>query len=174
MTDNTKQVNNSSEPTKVGEVLKRKKGGVQPGSGRPKGKLNKTTLEAMAVKREYLNKVRKQAGRLFNAQMNLAEGVTMLFRVEKDDKGNNKKPELVTNQSEISQFIEECGGYDGTMNGDTYYFLTTKVPDSRTITDMLDRALGKPDQTLLIGDDEPKNSAYEELSVEELRKLASD
>jgi hypothetical protein len=160
MTDNT-------------EPVKRKKGGAQPGAGRPKGKLNKSTVQAMAVKREYLEKVRNNADRLFNAQMNLAEGVTMLFKVEKDDKGNSKKPELVTSQDEISQFIEECGGYDGQMNGDTYYFLTTKIPDSRTITDMLDRALGKPDQKLLIGDDEPDDSPYQELTAEELRKLAS-
>lgn len=126
----------------------KRKGGPQPGSGRPKGRLNESTLDAMAVKREYQNKIRKQADRLFNAQMNLAEGVTMLFRIEKDSKGNDKKPELVTSQGEISQFIEECGGYDGRMNGDTYYFLTTKVPDSRTISDMLDRALGKPEQQL--------------------------
>ena len=158
--------------TQEKKPVKRKKGGPQPGSGRPKGKLNKTTLEAMAVKREYLEKVRKNADRLFNAQMNLAEGVTMLFKVKKDKKGNNLKPELVTSQLEISQFIEECGGYDGKMNGDTYYFLTTKVPDSRTITDMLDRALGKPEQKLLVGDDEEKENPYEELTPDELRKLA--
>lgn len=130
------------------QPVKRKKGGPQPGSGRPKGRLNKSTIEAMAVKKEYLNKIRQQADRLFNAQMNLAEGATMLFKVEKDHKGNNKKPELVTSQHEISRFIEECGGYDGKMDGDTYYFLTTKLPDSRTITDMLDRALGKPEQSI--------------------------
>lgn len=134
--------------TQEEQPVKRRKGGPQPGSGRPKGKLNKSTLDAMAVKKEYQEKIRKQADRLFNAQMNLAEGVTMLFRVKKDKKGNSLKPELVTSQYEISKFIEECGGYDGKMNGDTYYFLTTKVPDSRTISDMLDRAMGKPEATL--------------------------
>lgn len=159
MTDNTKSV-------------KKKKGGAQPGSGRPKGKLNKSTLDAMAVKREYQDKIRGQADRLFNAQMNLAEGVTMLFRIEKDGKGNKKKPELVTSQSEISQFIEECGGYDGQMNGDTYYFLTTKVPDSRTISDMLDRALGKPDQSISLDANINTNNPYKELTPDQLRKLA--
>lgn len=134
--------------TQEDKPVKRKKGGPQPGSGRPKGRLNQSTIDAMAVKKEYQDKIRKQADRLFNAQMNLAEGVTMLFRVEKDSKGNDRKPELVTSQEEIAQFIEECGGYDGQMNGDTYYFLTTKVPDSRTISDMLDRAMGRPDTTL--------------------------
>lgn len=134
--------------TQEQQPVKKRKGGPQPGSGRPKGKLNQSTLDAMAVKKEYQEKIRKQADRLFNAQMNLAEGVTMLFKVEKDSKGNNKKPELVTSEYTISRFIEECGGYDGKMDGDTYYFLTTKVPDSRTISDMLDRAMGKPEQAL--------------------------
>lgn len=154
------------------QPVKSKKGGPQPGSGRPKGKLNKSTIEAMAVKQEYLAKVRKQADRLFNAQMNLAEGVTMLFKVQKDDKGNSKKPELVTSQSEISQFIEECGGYDGKMNGDTYYFLTTKVPDSRTITDMLDRAMGKPDATLDVTTNGESINPYASLTTDELRNLS--
>lgn len=151
---------------------KPKKGGKQPGSGRPKGKLNKKTLDAMAVKKEYQDKIRKQADRLFNAQMNLAEGVTMLFRVKKDKKGNDSKPELVTSQDEISQFIEECGGYDGTMNDNTYYFLTTKVPDSRTITDMLDRALGKPDATLDVTSKGKSVNPFNQLTVAELKKLA--
>lgn len=149
----------------------KKHGGKREGAGRKPGRLNDKTLKAMEVKREYLNKVRKSADRLFNAQMNLAEGATMLFRVEKDSKGNDKKPELVTSQAEISQFIEECGGYDGTMNGDTYYFLTTKLPDSRTITDMLDRAMGKPDQKLDLSNEDGSLNPLKGLTTEELRKL---
>lgn len=148
------------------------RGGKREGAGRKPGQLDKRTLDAMAVKKAYQDKIRRQADRLFNAQMALAEGVTMLFRIRKDSKGNSKKPELVTSEAEISQFIEECGGYDGTMNGDTYYFLTTKVPDSRTISDMLDRAMGKPDATLDVTSKGESVNPYAQLSVEELRKLA--
>lgn len=154
------------------QPVKRKKGGKQPGSGRPKGRLNKTTLDAMAVKKAYQDKIRMNADRLFNAQMNLAEGATMLFCVKKDKKGNSLKPELVTNADEISKFIEECGGYDGKMNGDTYYFLTTKMPDSRTISDMLDRAMGKPDATLDVTSKGESINPYAGLTTDELRKLA--
>lgn len=111
---------------------KRKKGGKQPGAGRPPGALNKTTLEAMEVKRQYLDKVRAKADRLFNAQMNLAEGVTMLFKIRTGKDGKKGKPQLVTSEAEISRFIDECGGYEGTVDGSDYYFLTTKAPDSRT------------------------------------------
>jgi hypothetical protein len=184
MTENNEQVNNRDEPLEsVGEVVRRKKGGPQPGSGRPKGKLNQSTLQAMAVKKKYLQRIRKNADRLFNAQFSLATGTQMLFVIHTDSKGRRGKPELVTDVNIISRFLDENEGMDGSMKVadyadgsacDDYFFITTKLPDSKTITDMLDRALGKPDQKLLIGDDEPSDSPYEDLTVEELRKLAGD
>lgn len=127
---------------------KSKKGGPQPGSGRPKGRLNQSTIDAMAVKKEYQDKIRRNANQIFNSQFSLAKGVMMLFKIETDSKGNRRKPELVTDEIVITRFLEENEGMDGTMDGDDYFFLTTKVPDSRTITDMLDRAMGKPDANL--------------------------
>lgn len=136
---------------------KPKKGGKQPGSGRPKGSLNKTTLEAMEVKREYLDRVRRNADKLFNAQLSLATGTQMLFVIHTDAKGGRRKPELVTDVNIISRFLDENGGQDGVMEMgehaddsrvEDYFFVTTKVPDSKTISDMLDRAFGKADATL--------------------------
>jgi hypothetical protein len=57
------------------------------------------------------------------------------------------------------------------MNGDTYYFLTTKVPDSRTISDMLDRAMGKAPQEIDITTDGESINPMAGLTTEELRKL---
>jgi len=184
MTDNIEQVNNGDAPLEsVGEIVRNKKGGPQPGSGRPKGKLNKSTLQAMAVKKKYLERVRKNADRLFNAQFSLATGTQMLFVIHTDSKGHRGKPELVTDVDIISRFLDENEGVDGSMKVedyaegsacDDYFFITTKLPDGRTISDMLDRALGKPDQKLLISDDELPDNPYEELSVDELRKLAGE
>lgn len=143
--------------TQEPKSVKRKKGGPQPGSGRPKGSLNKSTLDAMAIKREYQEKIRRNADKLFTAQMSLASGVQMLFVIHTDSKGVRRKPEMITDPDIISKFLEENEGEDGTMlmgeqgkesKVEDYFFLTTKVPDSRTITDMLDRAFGKPDATL--------------------------
>lgn len=136
---------------------KPKKGGPQPGSGRPKGKLNKTTIEAMAVKRDYLDRVRRNADKLFNAQLSLATGTQMLFVIHTDSKGVRRKPELVTDVEIISRFLDENEGVDGVMKMgehaedskvEDYFFVTTKVPDSKTISDMLDRAFGKAEATL--------------------------
>src|ERR1041385_2513249 len=86
---------------------KKKKGGPQPGSGRPKGKLNQSTLDAMAVKKEYQDKIRRNADKLFTAQMSLAQGVQMLFVIHTDSKGNRRKPEMITDPDIISRFLEE-------------------------------------------------------------------
>lgn len=125
-------------------------GGKREGAGRKPGALNKTTLEAMEVKKEYLDKVRRNADQLFNAQFSIAKGTQMLFVIKTDKKGNRRKPEIVTDTDIISRFLEENEGMDGTLGDDDseYFFLTTRMPDSRTISDMLDRALGKPDQPI--------------------------
>lgn len=125
-------------------------GGARQGAGRKPGKLNAKTLEAMKVKEAYHDRIRKNADKLFNAQISLATGTQMLFVIHTDSKGNRRKPELVTDVDTISKFLDETGGLDGTLgdNDSEYFFMTTKVPDSRTITDMLDRAIGKPKEVL--------------------------
>ena len=145
--------------TQDSQPIKKKKGGAMPGAGRPKGRLNQSTLEAMAVKREYQDKIRRNADKLFTAQMSLASGVQMLFVIHTDSKGVRRKPEMITDPDLIARFLEENEGVDGVLKSDQenrdpkskvedYYFLTTKIPDSRTISDMLDRAFGKADATL--------------------------
>ena len=128
----------------------KKHGGKREGAGRKPGSLNKATIEAMAVKQEYLDRVRRNATQLFNAQFSVAKGNQMLFVIKTDSKGNRRKPEIVTDPEVISRFLEENEGMDGTLGDDDseYFFLTTRNPDSRTISDMLDRALGKPDQAI--------------------------
>lgn len=160
--------------TQNNEPVKRKKGGPQPGSGRPKGRLNQSTIDAMAVKKDYLEKIRRNADQLFNAQFSVAKGEQMLFVIKTDSKGNRRKPEIVTDVEVISRFLEENEGMSGTLGDDNseYFFLTTRNPDSRTISDMLDRAMGKPDATLDVTTNGKSINPYTELTVEELRKLA--
>lgn len=145
-------------------------GGARPGAGRKPGKLNKKTLEAMAVKEEYLSRVRNSADRLFNAQISLATGTQMLFVIKTDSKGRRRKPELVTDIDTISRFLDENEGASGTLDDDSeYYFMTTNAPDSRTISDMLDRSMGKPEQSMKFEDVSDKRP-LQGLSAEELRK----
>lgn len=145
-------------------------GGKRPGAGRKPGKLNQKTLDAMKVKEAYQERIRDKADALFNAQLSLATGTQMLFVIKTDSKGNRRKPELVTDVDTISRFLDENEGASGTLDdGSEYYFMTTNAPDSRTISDMLDRAMGKPDQSMKF-EDVTEKRPLKGLDANELRK----
>lgn len=76
--------------------------------------------------------------------MTVAKGVTYLFRIHTDSKGNKGKPELVDSEWEISAYLN--GEFDHAQ--DDYFFITTERPDNKAIDSMLDRAFGKAPQKL--------------------------
>ena len=121
------------------EPIPRKKsfGGARSNAGRKKGGMNADVKARKIAFDEFRNRVLKSKSALMNAQLNLAEGCQMLFRIDKDEKGHNKKPELVTSQSEIENYL--AGEYDG----DSYYFITTERPDNKAIDSLFDRTFGK-------------------------------
>jgi len=135
------------------------RGGARTGAGRPKGSISAATKRAMRIKRQYEERARKHATELLNAQLSLATGVQMLFVIHTDSKGVRRKPEMITDPETIKKFLDENEGVDGTLKSDKkgadskskvedYYFMTTKVPDTRTISDMLDRMFGKAPATI--------------------------
>lgn len=119
------------------------KGGRREGAGRPKGSLNKDTLEKKKVEEAFTRRVLNAADRLFNSQLALAEGTTYLYKIVETGSGKDKKREhvLVTDPDEIKQVLDEAEG-TGIVD-DTYYYMTTKAPDNKAIDSLLDRAFGK-------------------------------
>lgn len=117
-----------------------KNGGVRPGAGRPKGSQNKATKEKVKMEKLFNKKVMGSINRLFNAQMALAEGVMYLYRIDKDPKGKNDKPVIVTDPEEIQEFLAD------EIDSDSYYYISTERPDNRAIDSLLDRIFGKPKQ----------------------------
>lgn len=99
-------------------------------------------MERAAIKKAFEDRVAGVADRLFNSQMALAEGLQILFRVDKDDKGHDLPAVQVTDAEEIKAYI------DGTTEGSEYYFISTRTPDNKAIDSMLDRAFGKAPQKL--------------------------
>ena len=123
-----------------------KKGGVQPGSGRPKGSLNKSTLEQRKVLEAFNQRVMAKADALFNAQLTLAIGSMKVFRVDETEGDNGKKRRdhvHVTDAEEIKRLLDEHDGGNGLVDG-TYYYFSDVLPDNKAIEAMLNRALGKP------------------------------
>ena len=118
-------------------------GGKRPNSGRPLGSMNKSTREQKEVENYYKDRVKDSIESLVNSQMNLAKGIQMLFKIHTNSKGERSKPELVTSQSEIEEYL--AGDYD---DSEDYYFITTKAPDNKALDSLLDRTIGKASQKI--------------------------
>ncbi len=123
---------------------KSKWGGKRDGAGRKEGSQNSNTVEDNIVKAEFRQRVLRSMDVLINSQMNLAQGCQLLFKIKKGKKGEETKPELVTRQSEIEDYL--AGEYDN--EDGVYYFITTKVPDNKAIDSLIDRVFGKAPQTV--------------------------
>lgn len=163
------------------DIHKKGKRGGWRGGGRPKGKRSAATLEKEAILRAYRQRVMGITDDLLNSQLILARGMTYLYKIEKEEvigpKGGKsyrkKKPELVTDQWELEQFLENKIG--DTYNDDpgnpaaTYYFLTTKDPDPRAIEDMMNRTYGKSIQAI---DLNPPDEKYDDFEEEQIEKIA--
>lgn len=125
----------------VVKAVKGKNGGARPGAGRKKGSLNKATKEKKEVENAFTQRVLTVANKLFESQLTIAQGASFLYRIDKDEKGNNKKPVLVTNEWEIEQYLN-----GENFDPSTYYYITTERPDNKAIDSMLDRVFGKATQ----------------------------
>lgn len=126
------------------------KGGKREGAGRKRGGKNQATLEKQKVAEAFSQRVMAKADALFNAQLTLAIGSTKVFRIDETIGENNKvKREHVhvTDADEIKRLLDEHDGANGVVDG-VYYYFTDVPPDNRAIDSMLNRALGKPKETL--------------------------
>lgn len=131
-------------------------GGKRPGAGRKKGSKSQKTLEKERVLAAVRERILRNADRILDGQMSLAQGQQFLYKIEKElqigPKGAKKyvssKPKLVTDEWEIRAYLEGLVE-DGDMNDEndpeaTYYFITTKEPNNMAIDSMFNRAFGKP------------------------------
>ena len=106
--------------------------------GRPFGRKNEATLVKELELQYIKDRVSKAKEKLLDAQISLAQGVSFLYRIDKDEKGKNKKPEIVTSQWEIESYLS------GEADSDSYYYITTQKPENNAIDSLLDRTVGKP------------------------------
>lgn len=123
---------------------KSKWGGVRPNSGRPLGSTNKATRDKKEAEKYIKERIIKSVDNIINSQMNLAQGIQMLYRITTNEKGIKSKPELITNQFEIEQYLS--GELEDEKN--EYYFITTERPDNRALDSLLDRTFGKSRQNI--------------------------
>jgi hypothetical protein len=137
-------------------------GGKRPNSGNKKGKKMPRTIEKIATLKEYQARILKNADKLFNSQFANAVGNVLIYRVdEKEDKKGKitRTHTLVTNPEQIKKILDESNGNGGGKVGDDFFIITTQKPDNMAITDMLDRAFGKPTQTNINENNDTSTSA---------------
>lgn len=116
------------------------------------GTKNKKTLAKEEAWKTYEQTMVDSLWAITKAQLIIALGSHMIFRIDsvKDKKGKvyRKKPIRIRDEWEITHFVEML--VNGELNNeddDVYYFATAIDPDTRAITDILDRLNGKPKQS---------------------------
>ena len=140
-------------------------GGKREGAGRKPGSKSKATLEKEEILAVVREKIMRRAERIVDSQTSLALGQQFLYKIEKVRKKGTKggttyerqKPELVTSQLEIEAYLDGLTK-EGDINNEndpaaTYYYLTTKEPNNQAIDSMMNRAFGKPVETMEIKQD---------------------
>jgi len=123
------------------QLPKKKNGGARPNSGPKLGAKYKKTIEKEIELAYIKERVSRAKDVLIDSQLSLARGLSYLYRIDKDEKGKNKKPELVTAQYEIEAYLS------GETDEDSYYYITTIKPENNAIDSLLDRSVGKPKET---------------------------
>lgn len=126
--------------------------------GRPKGSRNRETYVKEAMLEIFKKRTGRAMERLFNAQLSIATGIQILYKIEKEfvktGKGGfwrAKKPVIVEDPAEIADYLEGRirQGEEAEESADpaaTYYYITTKEPNNFAIDSMIDRTFGKSRQ----------------------------
>lgn len=145
ITDRIGQSDNDdkTQPEKIDKLIeqsKGKRGGYRPGAGRPEGSKNKATLEQQEVKKAFINRVNRNADKLFNAQLDVAVGEKYLMVVTTT--GKTRETTVVTDPDTIKRFLDE--DEDPNFGEDNeYYFISTKPANNMALDSLLNRSFGK-------------------------------
>lgn len=119
-------------------------GGKRNGTGPKKGSKHKKTLEQKIALDTIRQRVLKNAQKLINSQLNLAYGVSYLFKVKTHK--NRKEAELINDQDTIMEYFD--GSLEKNKKDDEYFYITTEKPSGRALNSLFDRALGKATTSL--------------------------
>lgn len=114
---------------------------------RARGVNTKAKIEKLAIdaERETLQQFYMRGMRgIAQAQVALAKGMSFLYVIKTDKKGNRSRPEVITDQSTIESYLAD------ELDNDEheYYFIATKEPNNEALKDIQNRVFGKPKETV--------------------------
>jgi len=122
-------------------------------------------LVLSVIHKETQNQIAQKAGDLVRAGLSVALGQIFVYKIDP----MTKKSHLVVDPDEINSAMDTMRFQNTNFAsvGDDYYFVTAKEPDQRAIEMLLNRAFGKPKETVNV-DGEVK------FSLRELGKQADE
>lgn len=131
--------------------------------GRPKGAVSDEKKAQQEAFKELKMSVLRMQKSLLNAQAGVAKGLTFLYVITTNSKGVRSKPELVTSQATIEEYLAD----ELEDSENEYYFMSTKEPDTKAIDSLLDRVHGRARQNIgLDGGDDDKPIAIQTVENE--------
>ena len=147
-------------------------GGARPGSGRKKGKQSQFTIERNEAKKAFIDRVARNADKLFNAQLDKAVGETYLMCVTTVGEGTKQRreTEIVTDKEIIMSYLDETLEPDDSE----YYYISTKPTDNMAIQGLLDRAFGRASEKVTIDGETKHIHTLEDVSKEVLDARVED
>jgi hypothetical protein len=142
-------------------------GGWQGAGGRPKGSENEKTKELKAIKAGMQMRIAGKVNQLLTAQFRMAVGTGRLYvrHVEKVQRGRGKNKWMderidvrkVEHDDDFIAYLnlshDEYGRATDPDTGDQYYYMPAKEGNPIALANMLDRAFGKPKESMEVGED---------------------
>lgn len=152
------QINTSVDKFLMGQMITTKERARELGKlgGRKPGALSAVRKMELAQKKVMEKLIYKKTAPLIRAALITAMGQTFVYRIDEErdskDKLISRKHVLVEDPKEIALALDkiEEGGKDP---DDAYYYVTAKEPDHKAVEMLLNRAYGKPKETIDLGVD---------------------
>lgn len=120
---------------------KGKRGGRQPGAGRPKGSLNQKTIDIAIAEQQLRESIAKNLIPITVSAINSTLGERFIYKISKKPKSKGQ-PVLVTGSEEIAKALYAINEDAGLID-ETYYYVQTKPSNSHALGILFDRAFGK-------------------------------
>ena len=153
------------------------RGGAREGAGRPKGKLEASTILKIKAQAKVREIIAENAPKLIETQMKLAYGYPVLMEIieRRGKKGQALKPLTIEVHDPIviKAFTKDPKKYKGK------YFVMKAKPDARALENLLDRGLDKPkssveiDLEATVEDNRKLDAKSQEELIDELRQAVT-
>ncbi len=115
--------------------------------GRPKGTLSLVRQMELKQKEILLKTIYKKTKALTSAGLSVALGQIFCYKIIRDQEDKVIKHVLVEDPKEIEKALDLISA-NGISEDGNFYYITTKEPDYKAVEMLLNRAYGKPKESL--------------------------